>query len=147
MIYKWSIPGLYSVDAQSAGEELQRIYSVHGKIDPADVVEESRAETATLHGCFEWDDAVAANKFRQTQAAKIIRDIVVVSEPEKKAQKIRAFVHVQSTYQPISIVVNDEEKLAELLDSAMRELEAFRKKYDSLSELSPVMAAIDVLTA
>lgn len=147
MVYKWNVPGFYSVSAQDAGEELHRIYSARGKLEPSDVVDESRSESAPLHSCFEWNDEVAAEKYRETQASCIIRSIVAVNDEQKEPQSVRAFVHVQSSYQPISVVVNDEEKMAELLASALRELQSFRKKYANLEALASVMKAIDKVSA
>ena len=147
MVYKWAVSGLYPVDAQVAGEELQRIYSAHGRIDAADVVEESRAETAPLHKCFEWNDSVAAELYRKKQAMAVIRSVVVVNEDKRESPNVRAFVHVQSTYQPIRVVVDDDNKMNELLESALRELQSFKRKYAALSSLRQIIDAIDALTA
>lgn len=147
LVYDWVVPGLYPVSAKDAMDDLQRIYSKHGRIDAADVVNESRAENAVLHNCFEWNDEIAAEKYRKTQAEDIIRAIVVVNEEQKEPVKVRAIVHVQSSYQPISVVVNDKDKLSELLASALRELQAFRRKYESLASLKPVMDAIEAVSA
>lgn len=147
MVYKWKIQGVVPVDAQTAGEELTRIYEKNGRLDPADVVEESRKESAPLHSCFEWDDQVAAEKYRESQAANIIRLIVSVQETDGVSQEVRSFVHIQKSYEPITVVVNDEEKMEELLRTALAELASFRKKYKSLSQLSPVFEAMDKISA
>lgn len=143
MVYQWKIP-VISVSAQTAGEEFERLYKKHGCLDPEDVVEESREESAPLHCCFEWDDAVAAEKYRVNQAGDIIRALVAVddSEPKETAKSTRAFVHVQREYHPISIVVNDEKMMKELLTSAKRDMTAFRDKYETLQELAPIIGAI-----
>ena len=150
MIYQWKLPGIMPVDAQTAGNELERIYSERGDISPAAVVDDSRPEAAPLHSCFEWDDAAAAEKYRETQARLIIRSIVTVGESNRSAAPIetRAFVSADSCggYKPISVVVNHPEQLDCLLDRALRELEAFRQKYAVLKQLTPVFAAIDSLT-
>ena len=147
MIYKWKVAGLMPVDAQTAGEELNRIYTKNGALNPADIVDESRPEDAPLHDCFEWRDDVAAEKYREQQAQTIVRAIVAVNEDATKSESVRAFVHVRNTYEPISVVVNDAEKIQEVLQTALRELAAFRRKYETLSELAPVFRAIDELTA
>ena len=149
MIYQWKIPGLLPIDPQTAGEELERIYQERGGIEPSTVVEESRDISSPLHPCFEWDDAVAAEKYREDQARLVIRSIVTVSEDSagKQQQPVRAFVRVQEDYKPITVVLNDEEQIAELLRSALSELSAFRKKYQTLSALRPVFTAIDSISA
>ena len=112
MIYKWKIPGVIPVDAQTAGEELQRIYQEKGGLNPSDIVEESRNDSAPLHPCFEWDDEIAAEKYRQTQAMQIVRSIVTIQESDKKKpQEVRAFVHVQESYHPISVVIGSKEQM------------------------------------
>lgn len=143
MVYEWKIPNIYSVSAQTAGEELNRIYQERGQLEPADIVNESRAVDAPLHPCFEWDDAVAAEKYRENQASGIIRAIVTVGDEPKKADCVRAFVHVENTYRPMTAVVNSESRMQELLMTALSELSAFRRKYSSLSKLGPVFSAID----
>ena len=143
MVYQWKIPGIIPTDAQTAGNELGRIYQKHGELNPADIVDESRPTFAPLHPCFEWDDAKAAEKYREHQAGNIVRNITVVCDTQEEPQNVRAFVRVQSTYQPINIVLEDVDKTQELLQSALRELKAFRDKYKTLVSLAPVMSAIE----
>ena len=147
MIYQWKIPGVIPVDAQIAGQELERIYQKSGALTAKEIVNESRPESAPLHGCFEWNDHVAAEKYREGQAQKIVRLIVSVDESRPEAKEVRAFVHVENAYNPISVVVNSEEQMMELLQSALSELMAFKKKYKALASLRPVFDAIDSLTA
>lgn len=146
MVYEWKMPGLYNVPAQVAGEELDRIYQDRGKLDAADVVDESRPEEAVLHPCFEWDDPKAAELYRQQQARNLINCIVtVVDTPKNKQVETRAFVHLEQSYHPLTVVVIDTEKLYQLKLSAFRELKAFRKKYQNVAELVPVFQAIDAV--
>lgn len=144
MIYKWKIPNLLPVDAQTAGEELARIYRENGRLEPAKIVDESRDSAAPLHPCFEWDDVAAAEKYRQTQAQMIVRSIVTVQEtPNREPVETRAFVSVRQEYKPIEVVTSSEEQMQELLRTALAELMAFQRKYSILSELAGVMRAIE----
>ena len=147
MVYRWKLPGVIPVDAQTAGDELQRIYKEKGGLNPADIVDESRDSKAPLHPCFEWNDVAAAEKYRQSQAANIVRSIVTVQESTQGPQEVRAFVHVQESYRPISVVVNSAEQTEELLRSALEELKAFRRKYNTLSQLTPIFTAIEEIGA
>ena len=147
MVYQFKLPGLYPISAQTAGEELHRIYADKGKLKPADVVGESRPESAPLHPCFEWDDEVAAEKYREVQAGNLIHSITVVHEtPPHEPVEVRAFVKPLETYAPIDVVVNSEEQMDALLKSALAELKAFEKKYSTLSKLSPIFEEIRKLT-
>lgn len=147
MTYQWKLPGTMPVDAQTAGNELERVYQSRGNIEPATVVDESRPASAPLHPCFEWDDAVAAEKYREAQAGHIIRSIVTILEDGQAPVTTRAFVSVSTGYTPISVVVNTPDQLDELLKSALRELESFRRKYSTLNQLQPVFDAIEQLPA
>lgn len=146
MTYQWKVPGIMPVDAQTAGNELQRIYERDGVIEPETVVEESESPSAPLHSCFEWDNEKAAHKYRITQAQGIIRAIVAVDET-KKNPETRAFVSVQREYQPISVVIRNPEKRDVLLKNALDELRWFERKYNTLNELSGVFEAIKEVTA
>ena len=147
MVYKWKIQGVMPVDAQTAGEEIDRLYQSKGRILPEDIVEASKDESAPLHSCFEWDDTVAAHKYRCSQASTIIRLIVAEDMSPSKECDVRAFVHVEDSYNPISVVVNSQDAMESLLKTAMSELFAFRRKYESLSALSPVFDAIEKVSA
>lgn len=147
MVYQFKLPNLYPVSAQTAGEELYRIYTDKGQLKPADVVDKSRPESAPLHPCFEWDDEVAAEKYREVQAGTLIRSITVVHEtPTHEPVEVRAFVKPLETYAPIEVVINSEEQMSALLRSALAELKAFEKKYATLKQLSPVFDAIEKIT-
>lgn len=144
MTYQWKVPGIMPVDAQTAGNELQRIYERDGVIEPETVVAESKTPSAPLHSCFEWDDEKAAHKYRITQAQTIIRSIVVVDEA--KQPETRAFVNVHREYHPVSVVVRNPEKREILLQNALNELRWFERKYNTLQELSAVFSAIEEVT-
>lgn len=147
MIYKWKVDNLYKVPAKDAGEELNRIYQKRGKMDASDIVDESRPEDAVLHTCFEWCDPIAAEKYREHQARGICTCLITVSEPANSEPiEVRTFVHVQKTYQPMAVVINDNDAMAELEAAALRELRAFETKNRILQDrpkLREVFRAIE----
>lgn len=144
MIYEIKTGARLPVSAQIAGEECARLES-EGRLTPHNLVEESRPEDAPLHNCFEWDDSIAAEKWRTTQAAYIIRSVEVTIE--KSNEPTRAFVATVSDgkreYQSIGYVLRDTSSREYLLEQAKRELASFRRKYQNLFELSQVFEAID----
>lgn len=139
---------MYSVSAQDAGDELERIYDKRGKIDPADVVDESRPDDAVLHPCFEWRDDVAAEEWRKQQARTICRCIVTVAAQEgKDPVAVRAVMHVHGSYHPTQIIVQDQDKYNDLLQSALREFTASKKKFSMLSNFDEIRAIFDAIDA
>lgn len=148
MLYQYKFGARCPVPAQVAGEECARL-EAQGRLTPHDLVEESRPEDAPLHKAFEWNDAIAAERYRETQAGYIIRSVEVVME--EASEPVRAFVSVveesQRSYQSIEVVMRDANSREALLESARRELAAFQRKYESLTELADVFEAIKELAA
>lgn len=149
MIYQWKIPGLYGVDAQIAGEEIERIHRKHGQLSPADIVDESRQKNAPLHDVFEWRDQEAAEKYRQVQAKDLLRAIVVIDSKAGLQEPVRAFVRVRQGYQPMEVVIKHPDQMEELKAAAFRDLKAFQQKYQTLCkvpEFVPVFQAVKAIT-
>ena len=130
--------------AQAIGNECERL-EAEGRLTPQSLVDASRPEDAPLHGCFEWDDTVAAEKWRQTQAAYIIRSVEVTVE--ETSEPTRAFVATikdnKREYQSIGYVLRDTNSREYLLEQAKKELLSFKRKYQNLFELSQVFDAIE----
>ena len=150
MVYKWKQSGAPGgVDAQVAGEELERIRTWNnGRLDPSNVVEASRDPGAPLHPAFEWDDSKAARAYRIDQASHIIRHIdVVIEKPGGDAHPIRAFVSVKReddrSYTSVQHALSDAELRAQVLAAAWSELEAWRKRHAELVEFADIFAEID----
>lgn len=147
MVFKYKLPGMYPVPAQETGEELERIYRERGKCDAKDVVDESRPEDAALHPCFEWQDDVAAELYREHQARKLINCVVTVAEKKHGGtMEVRAFQFVQDTYTPLNVVLQSTDMRAEMIDCALREFQTFKRKLEAYKEIdavAPVIREID----
>ncbi len=147
-VYEWNTYA-YSTDANVAGrvmEELERTVGLTTK----NLVEASRPEDAPLHKEFEWNNDIAGEKFREMQAGKMITNLkVVIKQDETK--KIRGFVTLEhsvgrpGTFERTEKVLEVTEKRNRLLTLAIKELQAFRKKYIMLSELAELFDIIDKL--
>lgn len=148
MIYKFAEGSIHTVSAQVVGPILDQM-GRKGILTPKNVVDEARPEDSPLHPEFEWDDAIAAEKWREKQAHLLIIHTIKIEEPESSSSiPIKAF-HVtveKSHYEPIDIIMKDETKRSVLLENAKRELISFKKKYSTLSELANVFMAIDQIT-
>lgn len=150
MVYDWkrSMP----VKAQVAGEYLEQLQQAHGEITPKIVLDSARSEDALLHPCFEWNDGVAAEKYREDQARFLIRNLVVkVEQNDSPPKTVRAYVNVAQdmdqagTFIDVETAVNNAKMREQMLRNAFRELQAFQEKYKNLSELAGVFSAISVL--
>ncbi len=137
-------------NAQTVGEICAKLES-EGNLTPAALVEEGRPEDSPLHGDFEWDDTVAAERYRESQAGYIIRSVEVVAKDV--SEPVRAFVSIsvrsedesQRTYVSTVKAIGEPETRDEILRGALAELNSFRRKYEQLTELAKVFEAIDQL--
>lgn len=148
MIYQWKSGAHVAIDAQAAGEELERI-RVHqnGRIESEDVVREARSEDSPLHPAFDWNDASAAEKYRREQAGYLLRSIEVVIDKGEESVPIRAFVNVKRdedrSYTSTIHALSDPELRAQVVQQAFNELEAWRHRHAELTEFARVFAEID----
>lgn len=149
MVYQWKDGAHVSIDAQAAGEEMERIrVRQNGRLDQESVVEAARKPKSPLHPHFEWDDSKAANAFRLEQASYLIRSIAVtVEKPNGNETPVRAFVSVKReedrSYTSIQHALSDEELRAQVVAQAWAELEAWRKRYAELQEFAALFATIE----
>lgn len=137
---------------------LQDMYERHGRLTPAIIVDESRAEDAPLHNRFEWDDTVAAEQYRFLQAARIIRSVritragndTVEDDGPAEPEGVRAFLPVRGrdhddagswTYEPTRKALADPTSRRILLNEMRRDWRAFQSKYRALSEYAKLIEA------
>jgi hypothetical protein len=151
-IYSWKEHANMPIKADVAAKELEKIKEKRGKITPSIIVESARSKKSPLHTCFEWDDGLAAEKYRIEQAKFMIRKIAVRIE-KTDVKPVRAYVSVQDNEQPakkhydhVCRVLSAEETRAELLSRAWKELIEWKARYQHLSEFAQVIAVINPLS-
>lgn len=145
MTAAWKIESLYKADATKVASELE---SLGSEYTLSDVVEKARDSHSEMHSCFEWDDTVAGQKYRECQAGQMIRQLVIVRDNKNEQEKtnIRAFVSTgkrDNTYTPTKLIVKKQDEYEALLERALAELRAFKVKYSSLSELDEILSLIE----
>jgi hypothetical protein len=145
----WKINGIYKADADIIGNEIQ---SIGSQFTTKDIVNKARDKNTQLHKLFEWNNKIAGEKYREIQAGDIIRNLVVVKvNTESGASEktnIRVFVsdnRRNGGYKPITVVLRQQDEYERLLEQAYKELQAFKDKYENLSELSEIFDLIDVI--
>ena len=142
----WKLDGLYKADATKVVNELLELGE---KYSLSDVVTKARDEKSEMHSIFEWDDSVAGEKYREVQAARMVRNIVIVREDDKKEPEksnCRYFVSTgerTNTYTTTKAFVKNKDNYMDLLNRAYAELRVFKQKYETLSELEEILALID----
>lgn len=153
--YAWKDGRGLKVSAQAVGEELERIETRGNGVTPEAVVDAARPVESLLHPFFTWDDGLAAELYRQQQAAgEIIRPlrVIVCREEDGKPQKQIAFVSVRVVdesdapthrYVTTARAMTDTVMRQQVLDDAMIQLRGWRNRYGHLEELAGVVRIID----
>ena len=141
MKVEWRIDGIYKADAQKVADEIG-----NDRISPAEVLEKARDVNSELHKCFEWNDSIAAEKYRLKQARGILINLVY-KEKESNAEPVRTFqiTSQRNVYQPTVSFLVQEDEYQNLLKREKSELESFKKRYHTLSELQEVFEAIALI--
>lgn len=144
----WKFQGLYRGDAEKCFSEIQ---SIGESATPRQILDKARDSTTELHKCFEWDDSVAAEKYRLQQARQIVGSLVYqkaeTEQPEAPKIRVMQSIVTEDTmvYKPIKIIVQNQNEYSQLLIRAKKELTAFKSRYERLGELEEVFRAIDNL--
>lgn len=142
MEYQWRSGARIKLDAQTAGEELERIRARDGKVETVTIVNEARPETSPLHSAFEWDDSAAGEQWRLLQARNLIRAIEVA--PAKKGEEpLPAFVHVRPVsseepgyYQSVTVALRNPDEWASALGELRVKAESAAKAVEQLLPLA-----------
>lgn len=122
----------------SLREALGSIYAAHGELTPAIVVAEARDPEHPLHSRFEWDDAIAGERYREQQARELIRSVRLVQAEGDDDSSIRAFHSLPRgetrSYVPIEEIKGDAVATQVLLREAEREWKQLLRRYEHLAE-------------
>lgn len=139
---KWKVDGIFKADANECYREISSLE----QITPKAILDFARDENSELHKCFEWDNDSAAEKYRTIQAGNVIRMLYIVPK-NADAPPVRVLSRTSDTvYQPTRTFVKNQNEYEDLLKRALSELDSFRLKYKTLSELEQVFEQIDLIT-
>lgn len=140
-------------DAEKVHREILRLKQKNqNTVSPKVMVDAARKPTNPMHSLFEWDDSEAAEKYRVSQAQHIMRALQVIYVEAPK-QPMRAF-EIISKKRPgdsktVTLYGTSEEACADpdvharLVADAVRELIAWRNRYQMLNEMRNLVRVID----
>lgn len=147
--YEWKLKSLAKgVDPDLAIQELERIESIYGVLSAEHILNESRSEGAILHPLFEWQEDLAAEKYRLTQARSIINNIHVKVIKDGNTSSIPVYeivtVNNERGYKSIQVMTQsdvDQVKRATLRDlaSIKAKLAAYENFNQTIGHISDAM--------
>lgn len=148
--YSWTPGSQHRVSAEAAGIVCKEL-EAEGRLTPHDLVEVSRPEDAPLHSEFEWDDSTAAELYRESQGAYIMRTIEFKVTEAEESEPIRLFFPTHEVdddgkslkkYASTTLLVSRKDSREQLLDDALNELRAFERKYRELTQFATLFEEI-----
>jgi hypothetical protein len=167
--YEWAAGSHHKVDPAVALAEFRRILDTGADLTPEQLVQESRPDAAPLHPEFTWDDRVAAEQWRENEAAKLLRSHVTVYEirrpgkaepdilpPQRTVVKLELrgtdedtlSEHVQRwvrprVYAPLPEIMADDEARRLYVRNAWFDYAALRRKYQDVAEFAALHERVD----
>lgn len=126
-------------------EQLELIRDKHGDLNDRIVVDEARNPKHPLHDRFEWDDSIAGEKYRLSQARELLR-VTFKPDPDMPTT-LRAFVAIKgegvpkSSWTPTAEAVEDPISRAILLKQMERDWDTFKARYEHMKEFSDLIVA------
>jgi hypothetical protein len=128
--------------------EIEALRNDEGLVRAETVVIWARGNPdSELHLHFEWDDAVAGEKYRIDQARQLIRIHVLTDEGDRKLVSLSIDRPSGGGYRDLTDVLPSASMREIMLRDAIRELQRVRTKYARLNELADVYRAIDAAAA
>ena len=142
--YEWST-FKRSVDANVVGGVMEMLEERDGSATAESFLEVSRPEDSETHSLFEWDDSVAAEKYRLDQSRRTINDLrVVYVTSEKEEVKVTAFINTsekndKANYENVVQALSNEGKKEVILNRLRGELNAFVVRNQHIEELADLL--------
>jgi hypothetical protein len=130
--------GLTNDDAQVLGERLMEL-SQDGVLSPEQVVEDARRPESPTHRYFEWNDQVAAHKYRLHQADGYITSIRFVPASGAEPKPIAIKMSKGDRYATVATAMQPSDVLLQLIDRIQADLERLRERYSTYPTLRPVL--------
>lgn len=147
--YKWYPQCEFNrkADPVKVGNELSELGET---VNERQIVDKAKDTTTELNKCFEWNDEVAADKFRLEQARRICTMLHIVylddkKQEDEKPKEFRVLMHEPGNpgYTQTMVIFKQEDRYESLLKQAMYELRCFKNKYSMIQELKPIFDLID----
>lgn len=147
--------GLSKDQAEVAGKSLSRLCNGTRVLKPQRIVEVAKREAHPLHEFFEWNNSLAAEKYRVHQARMLLSNILIQVETDDGQIEYRAFNNVRVEYVngdgetekkrgyvSVKTVLSTQDMMDQVLRDARRELRYWAKeigKYEKLGRVAGML--------
>jgi hypothetical protein len=134
----------------SLRDELEQVRKTYGMLTPRAVVNAARNPSHPLHSRFEWNDAIAGERYRLEQARELIRTVrCTFVSPTSGPSTVRVFHSVPATpasltptYEPLDDILADPVAHQVLVAEMRRDWAAFEARYRHLGEFVTLVGTV-----
>lgn len=143
--YKWRDGFQYAVKADVVGSVIEEIEARDGTVTKEAFLDASRPEDSPTHSMFEWNDAMAAEKWRLEESRHIIINLQVTYDDASDSGKkdVSAFVNIKSErkaeYKNIIDALSDQESRALIIERINRDLDQIIERNRHIEELADIL--------
>lgn len=135
--YEWRLKSLAkNIDPDLAVQELERIESVYGVLSAENILSESRNDNAILHPLFEWQENVAAEKYRMQQARFILNNIHVKVIKNGNSLLIPVYevitINKERWYRSINVMTQSD--VDQVKKATLKDLASIKAKLESYED-------------
>lgn len=147
-------------DAQDVGQRLEQLRrELRRPITAEDIVDDAKAKSSQLHAFFEWDDTIAAHKWRVAQTGRMIGSLQRAEKDGRgRDVGVRAFVAVTNRelatsaerkeaarlLVPSDVAMADVDMRNEILHRAMYDAERFTNRWGHIKQLAKIFQAVEI---
>ena len=141
-VYKAGSGAQYNDEkAQLLGQVLE---SLGTDFQPVDIVNAARPKRSPIHSLFEWDNTVAAEKYRVFQARNHTNRLEIVITSDGDEQKTKAFHSIVITesddttkraYSQMATIMDNKDLRKQVVANALSELNRWKSKYAEYKQI------------
>lgn len=132
------------IPAEVVYQQVMTLEKEHGLVQPEALIAAARPKSSSIHGCFEWDDSLAAEEFRKVQARTLIRSIEIVYTDVGPVSS-HVYVHIDEMggYKSSELVVKNETEFDSALSLLLAKLTAAEGAVEDLKRLAGVKSDVN----
>lgn len=137
-------------DATILGRQFEEL-AKFGPVTPEETLDAARPVDAPTHRFYEWNNKVAGELYRLDQTRYYLRSVEIVidtTDTEEEQESVRAFhvVTVAETekrgYLHIDTIRNESALLAQVVETARRELVSWERRYHQYDSIKPLLTLV-----
>jgi len=129
-----------NADANKIGHFLDHTFG--GKCTPDQIVKSASPPSSPIHRYFDWDNTIAASKWRLHQARNMIDCLVTIIDEKPVKAFHSVYIKKERAYVRVDKIKASKDLWQQVVENAYQELLGWKKRYETYKAFAPVVKAI-----